>query len=84
MNNNDLIIIQDHIRIGKGMGLTNGVPEALERLVERLQQVEKAYGLVCDVLPPFPSSDPKKEWYNHFLNEAKQMLADEKEGINSD
>lgn len=39
MTNNDLIIIQHHIRIGKGMGVTNGLPEALERLVEESQEL---------------------------------------------
>ncbi|MFA7171567.1 MAG: hypothetical protein WC180_06260 [Candidatus Paceibacterota bacterium] len=33
-----LEIVKDHIRIGKGMELINGVPEALEMVVEELEQ----------------------------------------------
>ncbi len=40
-----LEIVQDHIRIGKGMGLTNGVPEALEMVVEELVVTRKALEL---------------------------------------
>ncbi len=36
-----LEIVKDHIRIGKGMELTNGVPEALEMVVEELEQSRK-------------------------------------------
>lgn len=36
-------IVRDHVRIGKGMGLTNGVPEALEILVEELERQKKCY-----------------------------------------
>jgi len=34
-------IARDHIRIGKGMEPTNGVPEALEMVVEELQQYKE-------------------------------------------
>ena len=36
-----LEIVKDHICIGKGMELTNGVPEALEMVVEELQQYKE-------------------------------------------
>jgi len=38
---------KDHIRIGKGMELTNGVPEALEMVVEELAVTQKALELAC-------------------------------------
>lgn len=42
MNLNEALqIVQDHIRIGKGMELTNGVPEALEMVVEELERYRK-------------------------------------------
>ena len=40
-----LEIVREHIRIGKGMELTNGVPEALEMVVEELAVTQKALGL---------------------------------------
>lgn len=40
-----LEIVQEHIRIGKGMELTNGVPEALEMVVEELEAYKKALEL---------------------------------------
>ena len=43
-----LEIVKDHIRIGKGMELTNGVPEALEMVVEELIVTQKALELACD------------------------------------
>lgn len=33
--------VRDHIRIGKGMELVNGIPEALEMVVEELQQYKE-------------------------------------------
>jgi hypothetical protein len=36
-----LEIVKDHIRIGKGMELVNGIPEALEMVVEELQQYKE-------------------------------------------
>ena len=36
-----LEIVHDHIRIGKGMELVNGIPEALEMVVEELQQYKE-------------------------------------------
>ena len=38
-----LEIVKDHIRIGKGMELTNGVPEALEIIVEELERLQRCY-----------------------------------------
>jgi len=38
-----LEIVKDHIRIGKGMELTNGVPEALETLVEEYERLQRCY-----------------------------------------
>ena len=43
-----LAIVKEHIRIGKGMELTNGVPEALEMVVEELQVTQRALELVCE------------------------------------
>ena len=40
-----LEIVRDHIRIGKGMELVNGVPEALEMVVEELAVTQKALDL---------------------------------------
>ena len=36
-----LEIVHVHIRIGKGMELVNGIPEALEMVVEELQQYKE-------------------------------------------
>ena len=43
-----LEIVKDHIRIGKGMELTNGVPEALEMVVEELAVTQRALTLACE------------------------------------
>jgi len=43
-----LEIVKDHIRIGKGMELTNGVPEALEMVVDELESTQKALELACE------------------------------------
>jgi len=43
-------IVKDHIRIGKGMELVNGVPEALEMVVEELAVTQKALELACESL----------------------------------
>jgi hypothetical protein len=45
-----LEIVKDHICIGKGMELTNGVPEALEMVVEELAVTQKALGLACGLV----------------------------------
>jgi len=45
-----LEIVKDHIRIGKGMELTNGVPEALEMVAEELSVTQKALELACEYL----------------------------------
>jgi len=42
-----LAIVEDHIRIGKGMKLVNSVPEALEMVVEELEVTRKALELAC-------------------------------------
>lgn len=41
-------IVKDHIRIGKGMELTNQVPEALEMIVDELEVYKRALELACD------------------------------------
>lgn len=43
-------IVKDHIRIGKGMELTNGVPEALEMVVEELAVTQKALELAEKII----------------------------------
>lgn len=45
-----LAIVKDHIRIGKGMELTNGVPEALEIVVGELEVTQRALNLACDMI----------------------------------
>lgn len=42
--------VRDHIRIGKGMGVHNRVPEALEMVVEELIVTQKALELACQKL----------------------------------
>mgnify|MGYP000946988838 CR=1 FL=1 len=60
-----LEIVQDHIRIGKGMELVNGVPEALEMVVDELMVMQKSLELANDEL--FDEMDFKgecpKTWY---------------------
>ena len=41
-------IVKEHIRIGKGMELTNEVPEALEMVVEELELYKRALKLACE------------------------------------
>jgi hypothetical protein len=43
-----LEIVKDHIRIGKGMELTNGVPEALEMAVGELEATQIALKMACN------------------------------------
>ena len=45
-----LQIVQDHIRIGKGMFLINRVPEALEMVVEELAVTQKALELAEKII----------------------------------
>ena len=45
--NQALAITKDHIRIGKGMGLTIRGPEALEMVVNELAVTQKALTLAC-------------------------------------
>ena len=58
-----LEIAKDHIRIGKGMELTNGVPEALEMVVEELAVTQKALELICKT----------KSLYDYYIRQAKEV-----------
>ena len=58
-----LEIVKDHIRIGKGMELTNGVPEALEMVVEELAVTQKALELICKT----------KSLYDYYIQKAKEV-----------
>ena len=58
-----LEIVQDHIRIGKGMELVNGVPEALEMVVEELAVTQKALELICKT----------KFLYDYYIRQAKEV-----------
>ena len=58
-----LEIVKDHIRIGKGMELTNGVPEALEMVVEELAVTQKALELICKT----------KSLYDYYIRQAKEV-----------
>jgi len=81
-----LEIVQDHIRIGKGMELTNGVPEALEIVVEQLAITEKALelavvnGKLCGCCPAIDSCGDDDNCIDqlsaHFLAQAKAGAAD--------
>ena len=71
-----LEIVKDHIRIGKGMELTNGVPEALEMVVEELEVTQKALELACDNLEIYTSSTRDK-WKNYYLAQAKELNVNE-------
>jgi len=82
-----LEIVKDHIRIGRGMELTNGVPEALEMVVEELAVTQKALELACEYIGvddcpacldnPFVACSQCKDsafedcWKKHFLAQAK-------------
>ncbi len=59
-------ITKDHIRIGKGMELVNGVPEALEMVVEELIVTQKALGLICET----------KHLYDYYIQKAKEAAND--------
>lgn len=58
-----LEIVKDHICIGKGMELTNGVPEALEMVVEELAVTQKALELICKT----------KSLYDYYIRQAKEV-----------
>lgn len=58
-----LEIVKDHIRIGKGMELTNGVPEALEMVIEELAVTQKALELICKT----------KSLYDYYIRQAKEV-----------
>ena len=58
-----LEIVKDHIRIGKGMELVNGVPEALEMVVEELAVTQKALELICKTKP----------LYDYYIRQAKEV-----------
>lgn len=45
-----LAIVKDHIRIGKGMELDNGVPEALETIVEGLEELQSVNKLLENMI----------------------------------
>ena len=53
-----LVIVKDHIRIGKGMELTNGVPEALEMVVEELAVTQKALEVSCKLFVQYTEFCP--------------------------
>ena len=58
-----LEIVKDHIRIGKGMELVNGIPEALEMVVEELAVTQKALELICKT----------KSLYDYYIQKAKEV-----------
>lgn len=60
-----LEIVKEHIRIGKGMELTNGVPEALEMVVAELNRLQVA----------LEATIAEKELYKKALNLACDMIA---------
>ena len=55
--------VRDHIRIGKGMGVHNRVPEALEMVVEELIVTQKALELICKT----------KSLYDYYIQKAKEV-----------
>ena len=71
-------IVKDHIRIGKGMELTNGVPEALEMVVEELAVTQKALELACKFIGeynPGLSCEPVRDmayWLHKAQSKAGQ------------
>jgi len=64
-----LEIVKDHIRISKGMELVNGVPEALEMVVEELAVTQRALELACaeladiEVVPDINDVCPQEKGY---------------------
>lgn len=67
-------IVKDHIRIGKGMELVNGVPEALEMVVEELERYKIAFDIACSHIATYPHVK------NKILIQAKGKLLQAKEG----
>ena len=63
-----LEIVRDHIRIGKGMELVNGVPEALEMVVDELIVTQKALELICKT----------KHMYDYYIQKAKEAAHESK------
>jgi len=76
-----LEIVKDHIRIGKGMELINGVPEALEMVVKELEVTQKALENVAKgilVLFPYGTLDlPKNRWIKAIYDLAKEGVPDD-------
>lgn len=76
-----LEIVRKHIRIGKGMELVNGVPEALEMVVEELMVMQKALELACQKLSEKTeaySPVPYDIWRDYFLQKAKEAAHESK------
>lgn len=53
-----LEIVQDHIRIGKGMELTNGVPEALDVMVFAVEKTIEENKRLRNVLEYISETEP--------------------------
>ena len=81
-----LELVREHIRIGKGMRLTSGVPEALEMVVEELEVTQKALELACEHIGEndcpagkikgfdcgdYPCEPINVCWKNYFIAQAK-------------
>jgi len=74
-------IVKDHIRIGKGMELNNGVPEALEMVVSELEIYKRALELavinikLCGTCPAIDSCSDEDNYLDilpaYFLSQAK-------------
>ena len=69
-----LAIVKDHIRIGKGMELSNGVPEALEMVAKELEWYKIAFDIACSHIATYPHVK------NKILIQAKVKLAQTKAG----
>jgi len=66
-----LVIVKEHIRVGKGMDMEGyGIPEALELLIEELVVTRKALELAIEMLPPLPPGE--EGWEPYLLALAKE------------
>jgi hypothetical protein len=53
-----LELVREHIRIGKGMRLTSGVPEALEMVVKELEVTQRALEASCKLFVQYTEFCP--------------------------
>jgi len=73
-----LEIVKDHIRIGKGMELINGVPEALEMVVEELEKYKEQAEITSLMLKTSFTEQEIEYAYNKVIEVYRKCKAGDK------